>query len=122
MNLGFRVLGFRDLAQENDLLRTVPLEVHGDDADSHRRRTFCVASFRSAITRGPTLNTLLPMYVLDNAQACEHTVSCPTFMDIFLLLLAGMLKLGGGGRMVSFKQYVFLRLRSESWTCRLSGL
>ena len=47
--------------------------MHGDDADSHRRRTFMCVSWQSAVTHGSTLDTIFPIYVMDNSQATEHT-------------------------------------------------
>ena len=60
-------------------MKVIPIEVHGDDADAHRRRTFCCVSFRSAVTRGPTMKSLFPIYVLDNTQASEHSVAWQNF-------------------------------------------
>ena len=53
----------------------VPLEIHGDDADAHRRRTFLVVSWQSAVTKGSTMDTIFPIYCLDNIQATKHTAS-----------------------------------------------
>ena len=53
----------------------VPVELHGDDADAHRRRTFLVVSWQSAVTKGATIDCLFPAFCLDNNQATEQTAS-----------------------------------------------
>ncbi|CAE7244625.1 unnamed protein product, partial [Symbiodinium sp. CCMP2456] len=60
---------------DTELERCIPLEFHGDDADSHRRRTFLICSFQSALTCGPTLDTIYPVYCIDNQQASKWTQS-----------------------------------------------
>ena len=53
----------------------VPIELHGDDADAHRRRTFLVVSWQSAVTKGATIDCIFPAYCVDNNQATEETAS-----------------------------------------------
>ena len=61
------------MAKDNDLARCIPIELHGDDADAHRRRSFLITSFQSAVTKGSTMDTIFPIYCLENSQASEHT-------------------------------------------------
>ena len=70
------------MLQENDLSRVVPLEVHGDDAESHRRRSFLVVSLRSPITKGATMRTLFPMYIMDSDQTGSGTAPRLQFCNI----------------------------------------
>ena len=53
----------------------VPIELHGDDADAHRRRTCLVVSWQSAVTKGATIDCIFPAYCVDNNQATEETAS-----------------------------------------------
>ena len=53
----------------------VPIEVHGDDAEAHKRRSFLCVSIRSPITRGATYDVLFPCYVLDSDQTAPGTVT-----------------------------------------------
>ena len=52
----------------------VPLIVHGDDAESHRRRSFQVCSFASIVTGNcsPWDNRFV-LCVMDNSKACSET-------------------------------------------------
>ena len=51
----------------------VPLVIHGDDADSHRRRSFCVLTLSSATCRGCPFDTKYLLYCVDNSHACTET-------------------------------------------------
>ena len=60
--------------EATDLSKCVPLILHADDAESHRRRSFTVCSFASLLTTGgtPWENRLL-LYCLDCARSCSET-------------------------------------------------
>ena len=45
--------------------------VHGDDAEAHRRRSFCVSTFASAVTRGSPWDTKYLMYCMDNSVSTD---------------------------------------------------
>ena len=49
--------------------------VHGDDADSHRRRSFLVMMVGSVLTGGNMFDSRLLCYVLDNSRAMASTVA-----------------------------------------------
>lgn len=49
-----------------DLSRCVPIYLHGDDAESHRRRSFCVTTFGSVLTCGASWDTKMVISVTDN--------------------------------------------------------
>ena len=65
--------------------------IHGDDADSHRRRSFMVVTIGSVLTHGNMFDTRLLCYVLDNSRAMPMTV--PT-LDTWLTWSLTELQLG----------------------------
>ena len=58
-----------------DLGMTVPILIHGDDAESHRRRSFMVLTFGSAVIHATPWDSKLVCYVGDNSQCCDETYS-----------------------------------------------
>ena len=56
-----------------DLRYWIPLVMHGDDADAHRRRSFSVVTISSALTSGSPWDTKMVVYALDNSRACAET-------------------------------------------------
>ncbi len=70
------------LAQETDLSKCIPLIIHGDDAESHRRRSFMVCSFASVLNIGCSpWESRFVMYCLDNARSCDSTIdTCDTWL------------------------------------------
>lgn len=60
--------------KETDLSKCVPLVLHGDDADSHRRRTFLIVTFGSLLVCGTSMwDSKYLLYCLDVSQAVSHT-------------------------------------------------
>lgn len=53
----------------------IPIVIHGDDADSHRRRSFMVLTVGSLLATGNMFDTKLLCYVLDNSRTTSGTVS-----------------------------------------------
>ncbi|CAJ1355341.1 unnamed protein product, partial [Effrenium voratum] len=49
----------------------VPIFVHGDDAESHRRRSFCVVSWGSCLTHGSPYDTRFVIYAGDNNRCFD---------------------------------------------------
>lgn len=64
-----------ETSEDTDLSRCIPLIFHGDDAESHRRRSFMVCSFASLLVKGcsPWESRLL-CYCMDNARSCNETL------------------------------------------------
>ena len=56
-----------------DLAKVVPLVWHADEADSHRRRSFCVATFSSAVVTGDPWDCKFMVYCMDTAMAINET-------------------------------------------------
>ena len=52
----------------------MPLVIHADDAESHRRRAFCVMTLASALIgqRSPWDSRML-LYITDNQHCCDET-------------------------------------------------
>ena len=76
LNLAATCLGFAfdvQMAVEDSLEHFVPLVIHGDDADAHRRRSFNVLTVSSALTSGSPWDTKLLVYAMDNSRACTET-------------------------------------------------
>ena len=76
------------------MARTVPIEVHGDDAQAQKRRSFLCVSIRSPITRGATYDVLFPCYVLDSDQTAPGTVTRSPInylIALYSICVAGML-------------------------------
>lgn len=62
------------LSEEVDLNKTIPLMLHGDDADSHRRRSFCVLTMGSVLVSGcSTFDSKLLLYITDNSRCTDET-------------------------------------------------
>ena len=61
--------------QDCDLTKCIPLVVHGDDADSHRRRSFMICTVGSLLVGGSMWDSKLLCYVLDNSRAMGQTVA-----------------------------------------------
>ena len=59
--------------EDVELARCVPLIFHCDDGEAHRRRSFMVASFGSALVHGSPWDTRRLLYTTDNARACSAT-------------------------------------------------
>ena len=55
--------------------RCVPLVVHGDGADSHRRRSFLVLTLGSLVVSGNFWDCKFLLYCLDESRATPDTVS-----------------------------------------------
>lgn len=53
---------------------TVPLLIHGDDAEAHRRRSFQITTMSSAVVTGSPWDTKLLLYCCDNARTTGDTV------------------------------------------------
>ena len=53
----------------------IPIAVHGDEADSHRRRSFSILTFYSLTTSGTIFENKFLTYCLDNSVATETTAS-----------------------------------------------
>ena len=61
------------VSKEVDLSRCVPLIFHCDDGEAHRRRSFMVATFGSALVHGSPWDTRFLLYTTDNARSCSST-------------------------------------------------
>ena len=59
--------------KSTDLSRTIPLALHGDDAESHRRRSFCICTVGSVTVHGNTWDTKMLVFCLDNSQCTAET-------------------------------------------------
>lgn len=59
--------------QELDLNFWVPIVVHGDDGDSHRRRSFCVVTMGSAVVNGSPFDCKFLLYAVDNTRTCPES-------------------------------------------------
>ena len=63
-------------SQDCDLTKTIPLVIHGDDAESHRRRSFTICTFGSVLVTGKCLwDSKILLYALDGARANETTLA-----------------------------------------------
>ena len=56
-----------------ELQFVVPLEIHGDDAELHKRRSFSISTVSSALTTGSTWDHKLLLSCFDNSCAGEST-------------------------------------------------
>ena len=56
-------------------MRTIPLLLHGDDAEVHRRRSFMVLTVGSAVVNANPWESKLLVYVGDNSQCISETYS-----------------------------------------------
>ena len=62
------------LFEDCDLAKTVPLVLHGDDAESHRRRSFCVVTMGSLLITGKSMwDSKFLLYVTDNSRCTDET-------------------------------------------------
>ena len=61
--------------EETDLSKCVPLILHGDDAECHRRRSFTVVSFASVtIGHCSPFESLYILYCMDVNRSCDSTL------------------------------------------------
>ena len=58
-----------------DLSLVIPLMIHGDGADSHRRRSFMITTVGSVVTQGSMWDTRFVCYVFDEARAAEDSLA-----------------------------------------------
>ena len=79
------------ISQDCNLNKCIPLIIHGDDADSHRRRSFMILTLGSLLTFGSMFDSKLLVYCLDNACACESTYST---LDAWIVWSLTELQLG----------------------------
>lgn len=56
-------------------MRCIPISLHGDDADSHRRRTFNICTFQSLTVPGAFYDKSVVLFCLDNSVALPETAS-----------------------------------------------
>lgn len=83
------------VVKDVDLNFVIPLVIHGDDAEAHRRRSFLVTTLGSCLTDGSVWSTKFLLYCLDNSRATTETIKtldtwvawsllelqCGTFLD-----------------------------------------
>ena len=60
--------------KEVNLDYVVPLIIHGDDADAHRRRSFLVTTLGTPFVDGSLWDSRYLLYCLDNSRATSDTV------------------------------------------------
>ena len=66
--------GQRVRAKATDLTKCIPLCVHSDDGEAHRRRSFMVVSFGSILRAGGCpWESRIVLYCTDNSRACNAT-------------------------------------------------
>lgn len=59
---------------DTDLTKVVPLVIHADDAESHRRRSFCISTLASALVGGCSpWDSRMLLYVTDNQHCVDAT-------------------------------------------------
>ena len=77
----------RDLLAE----KCVPIFIHGDDAESHRRRSFCVVSWGSCLSHGSPFDSRFVIYCGDNNRCFEGSYQALDAWVVWSLseLLAG---------------------------------
>lgn len=61
--------------QDCDFRKCIPLVVHGDGADSHRRRSFMIVSVSSLLVDGGIFDSKLLCYVVDYSRCTAHTIA-----------------------------------------------
>ena len=62
------------ISKETDLSKCIPVVLHGDDADSHRRRSFLIVTFGSLLVCGTSMwDSKYLLYCLDVSQAVSQT-------------------------------------------------
>ena len=60
--------------QDIDLTKVIPLVIHADDAESHRRRSFCISTLASALVGGCSpWDSRMLLYVTDNQHCVDAT-------------------------------------------------
>ena len=59
--------------EATDLSRCVPLIHHADDGEAHRRRSFMVCTFGSALIHGSPFDSRYLLYCTDNSRSCSNT-------------------------------------------------
>lgn len=62
-------------SQDANLDRIIPLAVHGDEADSHRRRSFSILTIHSLTVHGTLFDKKFLIYCLDNSVAHSNTAA-----------------------------------------------
>ena len=66
--------------------------MHGDDADSHRRRSFCILTFGSLLVSGVSMwDSKFVMYIMDNSRAVNETFNT---LDLWCMWSLTELQLG----------------------------
>ena len=65
--------GFRIGIKDTDLSRCVPLVFHCDDGEAHRKRSFMISSFGSAVVHKSPWDCRFVLYCTDNAKSCDNT-------------------------------------------------
>ena len=61
--------------EPSQLQWVIPVEIHGDDAELHKRRSFSISTVSSALTTGATWDHKLLLSCFDNAAAGDSTSS-----------------------------------------------
>lgn len=74
------------LQADDELQYIVPLVIHGDDADAHRRRSFQVLTMSSAVSDGSPWDTKIVLYCVDNSRVVEETFDTLDTWVVFGLL------------------------------------
>ena len=70
LTFAWAVFRFEDV----DLTTILPILWHGDDADSHRRRSFCCCTISSPLAAaGNVWDNRILVYCMDNSRACGET-------------------------------------------------
>jgi len=59
--------------EATDLGKCVPLVFHQDDGEAHRRRSFMVTTFGSAVIHGSPWDSRFLLYCSDGARSCSST-------------------------------------------------
>ena len=74
INASARSNVFATVPEDVDLTKTIGLVIHADDADSHRRRSFCVMTM-SSVTVGQMSpwDARMLVYVTDNQHCVDET-------------------------------------------------
>ena len=114
--------GFRIGIKDTDLSRCVPLVFHCDDGEAHRRRSFMISSFGSAVVHKSPWDCRFVLYCTDNAKSCDNTY------DTLDTWLAWSFTELGAGRFLEHSPWgEVMGLRKSTWvseevcfTCRAS--
>ena len=78
--------------EDCDLTKTIPLVLHGDDAESHRRRSFCVVTMGSLAVGGISMwDSKFLLYVTDNSRCTDDTFAT---LDLWIAWSLTELQLG----------------------------